>query len=107
MKTYAIVSLGLCIAVPAAAEGPKSFRCGTDLVQLGDNKASATLKCGKPIATDSFCKPPPGQATKARGVAGCETVDEWTYNPGYGQFYTTLRFESGRLVSIRYGDRVK
>jgi hypothetical protein len=36
----------------------------------------------------------------------CETVDEWTYNPGYGQFMTTLRFESSRLVTISYGDRV-
>jgi hypothetical protein len=34
-------------------------------------------------------------------------VDEWTFNPGYGQFMTTLRFESGKLVSITYGDRVK
>ena len=37
----------------------------------------------------------------------CETVDEWTYNPCTGQFMTTLRFESGKLVAITYGDRVK
>ncbi len=37
----------------------------------------------------------------------CENVDEWIYNPGYGQFMTTLRFVEGRLVAIEYGDRVK
>jgi hypothetical protein len=36
----------------------------------------------------------------------CERVDEWTYNPGSGQFYTTLRFEQGKLISMKYGDRV-
>ena len=30
----------------------------------------------------------------------CENVDEWIYNPGYGQFMTTLRFVEGRLVAI-------
>jgi hypothetical protein len=39
-------------------------------------------------------------------VAPCETVDEWTYNPGSGQFFTALRFERGALSSIKYGARV-
>lgn len=81
-------------AAPAAAQ---SLRCGTDLVHVGDNKATVQMKCGEPTAKDSFCKP----QTKG-GV--CETVDEWTYNPGAGQFIRTLRFESGKLVSITYGD---
>ena len=37
----------------------------------------------------------------------CETVDKWTYNPGLGDFYTTIRFERGNITSITYGDRVK
>jgi hypothetical protein len=41
-----------------------------------------------------------------RSASWCEAVDEWTYNPGYGQFFTTLRFESGALKSIKYGARV-
>ncbi len=95
------------------AEGPSTFRCSNnDLVQLGDSKVSALQKCGQPAARDSFCKPTsPAVVEPSRRRAGaggvCETVDELTYNPGYGQFMTTLRFESGRLVSIAYGDRVK
>lgn len=103
----------------------RSFRCKNDLVNLGDTKASALLKCDAPVVKDSFCKPVvapfaqplaqptgpgavPTVAATTVVVAGvCETVDEWTYNPGRGQFMTTLRFESGRLVSIIYGDRVK
>jgi Protein of unknown function (DUF2845) len=40
-------------------------------------------------------------------VAPCENVDEWTYNPGYGPFITTLRFEADKLVAIKYGDPAK
>jgi hypothetical protein len=39
-------------------------------------------------------------------VNTCQQVEEWTYNPGYGQFMTMLQFEGGSLKSIRYGDRV-
>lgn len=88
-------------ASPAQAGGDATaFRCGTDLLKLGEVKFSAVQKCGEPAAKDSFCKAGPVPTSTT-----CETVDEWTYNPGYGQFVTTLRFESGRLVSIVYGGR--
>jgi hypothetical protein len=113
-RTRTPLSLLLCLAcaVPALAQ-TRSFRCHNDLVNLGDAKSTVQLKCGKPVLRDSFCKP--GDARPLPGVGGkgnvvinnaCETVDEWTYNPGYGQFMTTLRFESGKLVAISYGDRV-
>jgi Protein of unknown function (DUF2845) len=107
----AVVGLAEVCSVSAATQ---SFRCNNDLVQVGDNKSSVLLKCGTPVLKDSFCKPTevrPMQGEPRRGNvvinAPCETVDEWTFNPGYGQFMTTLRFESGKLVSITYGDRVK
>lgn len=109
-----------CLIVLALQAGPASanttsFRCKNDLVNVGDGKASALQKCGEPVVKDSFCKPQPAAPQSAVPPPGgtvvinnaCETVDEWTYNPGWGQFMTTLRFESGRLVSIKYGDRVK
>ncbi len=111
--------------VPAAQAQTKSFRCKNDLVNLGDAKSSALLKCGEPLLKDSYCsgkaavvetpypavvQPPFAHHRRAPVVVNnntCVTVDEWTYNPGYGQFMTTLRFESGRLAEISYGDRVK
>ena len=96
---------------PASAQ-VQTFRCNNDLVQIGDAKAAVVVKCGSPVVKDSFCKPvgrrtaPDGGSTVIIN-APCESVDEWTFNPGYGQFMTTLRFESGKLVSISYGDRVK
>lgn len=95
-----IVALALAPTFAAATDG---LRCGQDLIRLGENKAAALQKCGEPVSKEAFCKPLlPGAAAST-----CEQVDEWTFNPGYGQFMTTLRFESGRLVKISYGDRVK
>jgi len=106
-----LVAMSVLAGAPAAAE---SFRCGTNLANTGDSRASVHSKCGEPVFKDSFCKPaePLSVQNAAPGstvinVMPCENVDEWTYNPGYGQFMTTLRFESGRLVAILYGDRVK
>lgn len=116
MKTLPIswlVLLAVTVSAPAAA-GASSFRCQNDLVNVGDAKSSVQMKCGLPALKDSFCKaadarplPSPAGARVVINNNACETVDEWTYNPGYGQFMTTLRFESGRLVSISYGERVK
>jgi len=115
MKLVVPCLLAVAVGTWSSAAGAQTttFRCQNDLVKVGDAKSSVQLKCGRPMLTDSFCKPADGQAPPRRSGAkvvinaGCETVDEWTYNPGYGQFITTLRFESGRLVSISYGDRVQ
>ena len=115
----AIFVLAASFMTPPVEAQTKSFRCRNDLVNLGDDKASALLKCGEPVVRDSFCNPlatvvtpqptHPWRGHPHRPVlqTGCTDVDEWTYNPGYGQFMTTLRFEAGRLAEIRYGDRVK
>jgi hypothetical protein len=112
-KAIVIGIASATIAMHATA-GPSTFRCEKDLVHIGDAKASALLKCGEPVVKDTFCKPVEAKdlaiPQDSKGLVvnvPCETVDEWTYNPGVGQFLTTLRFESGKLVTISYGKRVK
>lgn len=112
---------GLALALPIAAalaspaaEAQTSFRCRNDLVNVGDSQASALLKCGEPVVKGTFCRPLPATRTEPAPQGGttvviptCENIDEWTYNPGYGQFMTTLQFAGGRLVGIQYGDRAR
>lgn len=111
--SFSLVLLAALSLLPAVATA-QSFRCKSDLVNVGDSRTTVLLKCGEPVVKDSFCKP----VSSTQGSSGvpnstvvnvtsCENVDEWTYNPGYGQFWTTLRFESGKLSAIKYGDRVK
>jgi len=93
-----------------------TFRCKNDLVQIGDSKATVMTRCGEPMMKDSSCEAPRNsQPTISTDQYGrqvvvqptCETVEKWTYNPGLGDFYTTIRFERGNITSITYGDRVK
>ena len=106
----------------------QSLRCKGDLAQIGNSKGTILQKCGEPVMKDSFCKPvqetvsssvpvttptvpttsgsTTASATTNVTVNTCQQVEEWTYNPGYGQFMTMLLFEGGSLKSIRYGDRV-
>ncbi len=104
MKSVRIASV--LLAVLPLATGAQSLRCGDRLVQTGDSKASVLGKCGEPVLKDSFCKPFEPSATPSATVIPCETVDEWTYNPGSGKFLTRLRFEQGVLKALANGDRV-
>ena len=111
MKAVFTISstITIVLALAPATAGAQSLRCKSDLASVGDSRASVLLKCGEPVVKDTFCKPveaPVGTVPVNPVVVPCESVDEWTYNPGYGQFMTTLRFENGKLVAIKYGDRV-
>jgi hypothetical protein len=114
MKVLPVLLPVLAALTLTQAAEAQSFRCKNDLASVGDGKAAVLQRCGAPVLKDSFCKPvlapvnpsPPAGSTTVN-VVPCTTVDDWTYNPGYGQFMTTLRFEEGKLVSISYGDRVK
>lgn len=111
-KSYFLILSALAIASFSVTASAQSMTCKNDLVMIGDSKSSVQIKCGEPVAKDSFCKQTkpvvvtnPGSSTVVN-VTPCQNVDEWTYNPGSGQFMTTLHFEDGKLKSIVYGDRV-
>jgi len=112
LAVSAMVAFAILGSWPLAAAA-QTFKCRNDLVNVGDARATVLLKCGEPVVRDSFCRPLPAPGSRpASGarpgqIVPCENVDEWIYNPGYGQFMTTLRFVEGRLVAIEYGDRVK
>jgi hypothetical protein len=115
VRATVVLVLGVALSASVSAQ---SLRCKGDFAQIGNSKGTVLQKCGEPVLKDSFCKPVTQTTTNtsatpdARGattsitINQCVNVDEWTYNPGYGQFMTMLQFEAGELKSIRYGDRV-
>jgi len=117
----AAVAVALLASSAFTGASAQSLRCKGDLAQIGNSKGTILQKCGEPVMKDSFCKPvqetvssapvttptvPNTSGTTNVTVNTCQQVEEWTYNPGYGQFMTMLLFEGGSLKSIRYGDRV-
>jgi hypothetical protein len=127
VRTAAVIFAFLASSFLTGASA-QSLRCKGDLAQIGNSKGTILQKCGEPVLKDSFCKPTqsttstttpivtPAAPTNTTGnsastttnvtVNTCQQVEEWTYNPGYGQFMTMLLFEGGSLTKIRYGDRV-
>ena len=102
----AILLVALGLALPGAAEG---LRGDGDLALPGNTMAAVLRKCGEPFFVASYCRPlanvvlPDGYVLPI----ACEVVDEWSYNPGEGQFYALLRFTGGVVKEIRFGDRVR
>ena len=101
------------VALWSATADAQSLRCSGDLASIGDSKASVLQKCGAPFFQESFCKPmeefvlPPTPRGAPPAYLPCVLVDEWSYNPGPGQFITIMRFEAGVMTSLRYGERVR
>ena len=119
----AVVMLAFLASSFFTGASAQSLRCKGDLAQIGNSKGTILQKCGEPVMKDTFCKPAQDTVSSSTVVtpntAGstantttnvtvntCQQVEEWTYNPGYGQFMTMLLFEGGSLKSIRYGERV-
>jgi hypothetical protein len=90
----------------AAAEG---LRCNGDLALPGSTKASVLQSCGEPLLVEQFCKPglPLVLADGTTLLARCQLVDQWTRNPGPGQFYALLQFEAGVVTAVRFAGRVR
>ncbi len=105
-----IAAILLLQSLSASAE---YLRCKNESVNVGDTRSSLLQRCGEPVIKDTFCKPvePTQGATISSGIVvavpSCRNVDEWTYNPGRGQFMTTLQIDGGKVISIKYGDRVQ
>jgi hypothetical protein len=104
-RLAALCLLGLLPAWAAA----ESLRCGGVTLSEGDSKLAVLRACGEPALKDAYCKPVtvivpgyPGRTTILHGLP-CQPVDEWLYDRGPGNLTVTLRFEFGRLQSIRYG----
>jgi len=104
----------LCAAAAlfCATARADALRCDGDLAQIGDDKASVLYKCGQPFFVESYCRS--GGAVRADPpddmrwvVLPCVQWEAWSYNPGSGQFITTLHFREGILTTISYGERVK
>jgi hypothetical protein len=122
VRTAAVILAFLASSLVTGASA-QSLRCKGDLAQIGNSKGTILQKCGEPVMKDSFCKPaqettsgaprrhagrartPPATASVTTNVTvnTCQQVEEWTYNPGYGQFMTMLLFEGGSLKAFATG----
>jgi hypothetical protein len=94
--------------LPAYSE---SLNCNGGFVDIGNSMLSVVHKCGQPALKNVNYVPveyyPAYQAGSFAPFPGTavryETVEEWLYDRGPGNFVATVRFRSGIVELIRYG----
>ncbi len=107
LRGSVVVLLWVATTPPVAA----GFRCGTDLVRVGDHVSRVLAKCGEPTYESSWTTEVlrerfPWSVHARHTVAHAVLVREFTYNLGRRRFMRRLRFEDDRLkeiVSLGYG----
>ncbi len=94
----------ICVLSIAPAVASESLRCGTQLINVGANKAELLRTCGAPQFVDHYCKKE-YLVGRHEVNAICEEVELWTYNFGPGTFLMNVEFKEGRISDISHGER--
>lgn len=110
-KATALFFLFLFFAGHASAS---SWRCGTDIVKVGDSSAQVLLKCGEPTYAEEAASiksgtfrseqfEPDERFTLKEGTytETKQKVEHWYYDRGSHDFIYVLTFIGGRLVNIK------
>jgi len=71
-----------------------SFRCGNDLVSIGDRSFEVLKKCGEPVSKEQI------GYTITRDKKRELKIDEWIYGPKNGVHYYLI-FVGNELVEIK------
>jgi hypothetical protein len=110
MSPFVRTALLLCATGCAAPVQAESLRCNGYTAAEGDSRLSVLRKCGEPVLRDNFCAPlylgPTSQPVPdpwASFFVPCQQVEAWLYDRGPGNLTATVRFRSGVVQSIRYG----
>ena len=88
----------VCILVLLLSTGLTSlyaFRCGRELVDIGDHAAEVRAKCGEPMSREMI------GYTLTLDQERELKITEWVYETQRDQLYV-LTFEGNRLVEIEY-----
>jgi Protein of unknown function (DUF2845) len=99
--------LALVLLLGAAGVGhADSFKCGTEVVSIGDTRDQVMAKCGNPynIERGTAIVPPVAWVNGVPVSAGDTPIEVpvelWLYNFGPTQPMRRVRFASGRVVAI-------
>lgn len=117
---FIIIACSLLIALSVEADDYTpafSFRCEPHIISLGARQSEVVKKCGSPSNVETweqerikrdFYKDIPAQTPEELSqvpliLREFIKVEEWEYNLGPTRFIYYLRFENGRLKSIKVG----
>jgi hypothetical protein len=85
-----------------------AFKCGPELITVGDDKAEVLIKCGEPsfselTSVESRRRFGEGYSPGSNFGGTTFFVEKWYYNCGPHKFIKILTFRSGRVIDIETG----
>lgn len=95
MKRSVVLFLLLVVALPASA-----MRCGSNLIDTGDNDFKVHDRCGEPFWTEQYVRVEVFGARTEHEVQEEVPYEVWYYNFGPQSFMLALTFRNGRLEGI-------
>jgi hypothetical protein len=79
----------------AAHSKDTMFRCGTNLIDIGDSKSRVAYLCGQPFSKEVI-----GHTKVPDDREGVEfIIERWTYDTSV-RYFTILTFKGDRLVNL-------
>lgn len=100
-----VISIAAMGAYSATVQA-ESFRCGDQVVTVGDDKARVLRYCGKPVVKERPLTKT-GWSHDERGKRHRQhmRVENWVYDAPEGRMTRRLVFVDGKIADIEVGDR--
>ena len=93
MKKPIMISFLFLFFTVSMAQADKSFRCGNDLLSIGDLSFRVLNTCGEPVFKEETGYTIKNNKRELK-------IEVWVYGPRAGRYYY-LTFEGGKLVEIK------
>lgn len=96
------------VAIPLAfmaSDDASAFRCGTNLVSIGDAKISVLQKCDKPAWIDRWSEEVIDHPDTDVEHRILRINERWVYNPGPNRYVRIVTFVDGHVTNIETGGR--
>ena len=91
MKKFLLL-IAVSLFIYSVAYASDSFRCGSDIVSIGESKVEVLTKCGDPLSKE---------VTRTGKIK----VEKWYYDKGAGDFLYVLIFHGGTLKYVEQSGR--
>jgi hypothetical protein len=118
MVLASCIVVAILFLAAASQAADSDFRCGNEIISVGDRKFDVLRKCGEPsnvevrqeIRTRNLGSVVLGPEKRIQVypapflVDELVTIEEWEYSLGPSKFIRYLTFENGLLVNIALGD---
>lgn len=105
MRRIVAIAALLALAFPLNCGASEVFRCGAEIIKVGDTAETVRKLCGNPAdkSTAKSAKKA-GKKTGAAGDSG-SGLKKWRYDRGYGDYVYVLTFKGNILKKIETAER--